>query len=102
MEPKIFRTNLEIFDKEKIENFIKENDIHHIYDASAYFTYKIIREYFDNNYTYYHLAHGPYLCYRSFFKPFRQYFEEELKVVFSHRFRSPYKPITLYLYQILL
>ena len=41
-EPKIYRTNLEIFDKKKVENFIKENDIHHIYDASAYFTYKII------------------------------------------------------------
>lgn len=34
--------------------------------------------------------------------PFRHFFEEELKVVFSHRFRSPYKPITLYLYQMLL
>ena len=101
-EPKIYRTNLEIFDKEKVETFIKENDIHHIYDASAYFTYKIINEYFDHNYTYYHLAHCAYICYRSFFKPFRHFFEEELKVVFSHRFRSPYKPITLYLYQMLL
>ena len=101
-EPKIYRTNTEIFDEEKIENFIKENDIHHIYDASAYFTFKIILEYFDHNYTYSHLAHSPYVCYRSFFKLFRQYFEEELKVVFSHRFRSPYKPITLYLYQTLL
>jgi len=101
-EPKIYRTNLEIFDKEKVENFIKENDIHHIYDASAYFTYKIIYEYFDHNYTYYHLAHSAYVCYCSFFKVFRHFFEEELKVVFSHRFRSPYKPITLYLYQILL
>ena len=51
---------------------------------------------------YYHLGHSAYVCYRSFFKPFRQFFEEELKVVFSYRFRSPYKPITLYLYQMLL
>ena len=101
-EPKIYRTNLEIFDKEKIKNYIKKNDIHHIYDASAYFTYKIIQDYFDHDYNYSHLAHCPYVCYRSFFKPFRQYFEKELKVVFSYRFRSPYKPITLYLYQILL
>ena len=100
--PKIYRTNAEIIDKDKVENFIKENDIHRIYGASVYFTYKIIYEYFDRNFTYYHLAHSAYICYRSFFKPFREFFEEELKVVLSYRFRSPYKPITLYLYQMLL
>ena len=63
---------------------------------------KFIYEYFDHNFIYYHLAHSAYICYRSFFKPFREFFEEELKVVFSYRFRSPYKPITLYLYQMLL
>lgn len=100
--PKIYRTNIEIIDKQKAEKSIQDNDIHNIYDASAYFTYKIIYEYFDRNFTYYHLAHCPYVCYRLLFEPFRQFFEEELKVVFAYRFRSAYKPITLYLYQMLL
>ena len=100
--PKIYRTNAEIIDKQKAENFIKENNIHNIYGASVYFTYQIIYKYFDHNFIYYHLAHSAYVCYRSFFEPFRQFFRKELKVVFSYRFRSAYKPITLYLYQMLL
>lgn len=100
--PKIFRTREEIFDKEKVEKIIKENDVHQIYTASVYYTYEIIKKYFDNNYKYYHLAHNAYVCYSSFFEPFRQFFQEELKVVFSHRFRCAYKPVTLYLYQNLL
>jgi len=100
--PKIYRTNYEIINMKKIDKVIKENDIHNIYSASIYFTYQIIHKYFDRNFTYYHLAHCAYVCYRSFFTPFRQFFEEELKVVFSYRFRSPFKPIPLYLYQTLL
>jgi len=100
--PKIFRTREEIFDINNIEKLIKDNDIHYIYGASVYFTYKIIKKYFDSNFTYYHLAHSAYVCYSSFFEPFRQFFKEELKVVFSHRFRCAYKPVTLYLYQMLL
>lgn len=100
--PKIFRTKEEVINIENVENFIKENNIHYIYGASVYFTYEIIRKYFDRNFIYYHLAHSAYVCYRSFFEPFRQFFQNELKVVFSHRFRCPYKPVTLYLYQMLL
>ena len=100
--PKIFRTNMEIIDKEKVFRLIQENNIHKIYGASVYFTYKIIKEFFDNNFTYYHLAHCAYVCYRSFFEPFRQFYQNELKVVYTYRFRCAYKPVTLYLYQMLL
>ena len=100
--PKIFRNNQEIFNLTKVNEFIKENNIHYIYGASVYFTDQIIKEYFDNNFIYHHLAHSGYVCYKSLFQPFRQFFEKELKVVFSYRFRCPYKPITLYLYQMLL
>ena len=71
-------------------------------NISVYLTNEIIKKYFDINFKYYNLAHCAYVCYRSFFEPFRQFFHEELKVVFSYRFRCPYKPITLYLYQTLL
>ena len=100
--PKIFRSNIETINKTKVDKFIKDNEIHHIYGASVYFTYQIIRKYFDNNFTYYHIAHNAYVCYRSLFEPFRQYFREELKVVYTFRFRCPYKPVTIYLYQMLL
>lgn len=100
--PKIFRSNEEIINKTLVKKLIEENNIHYIYRASVYFTYKIIKEHFDNNFTYYHLAHSAYICYKSLFEPFRNYFYEELKVVFSHRFRCAYKPVTLYLYQMLL
>ena len=100
--PKIFRTREEKINIENVKKIIKDNNIHYIYGASVYFTYEIIKKYFDNNFTYYHLAHSAYICYSSFFEPFRQYFKEELKVVFSHRFRCAYKPVTLYLYQMLL
>ena len=100
--PKIFRTREEIIDIKNVEQIINENDIHYIYGASIYFTNEIIKKYFDNNFKYYNLAHNAYVCYTSFFEPFRQFFKEELKVVFSHRFRCAYKPITLYLYQMLL
>ena len=62
-------------------------------------TYKIIKHYFDKNFVFNHVAHSAYICYRDLFDYFRKFFIEELKVVFSHRFRTPYKPITLYLYQ---
>ena len=100
--PKIFRSNIETINKTKVDKFIKDNEIHHIYGASVYFTYQIIRKYFDNNFTYYHMAHNAYVCYRSLFEPFRLYFKEELKVVYTFRFRCPYKPVTIYLYQMLL
>ena len=100
--PKAFRTREEIFNITNVEKIIKDNDLHYIYSASVYFTNEIIKKYFDNNFTYYHLAHSAYLCYSSFFEPFRKFFEEELKIVFSHRFRCAYKPVTLYLYQTLL
>ena len=100
--PKIFRTNKEKINITKVNNFIRENNIHYIYGASVYFTYKIIKKYFDFNFTYHHLAHSAYVCYRSLFEPFREFFKKELKIVFSYRFRCPYKPITLYLYQMLL
>ena len=100
--PKIFRAREEIFDINNVEKLIRDNDIHYIYGASAYFTFKIIKKYFDNNFTYYHLAHSAYVCYKSLFEPFRLFFKDELKVVFSHRFRCAYKPVTLYLYQMLL
>ena len=100
--PKIFRSNIETINKTKVDKFIKDNEIHHIYGASVYFTYQIIRKYFDNNFTYYHMAHNAYICYRSLFEPFRLYFKEELKVVYTFRFRCPYKPVTIYLYQMLL
>jgi hypothetical protein len=91
--PKIFRTREEIIDIKNVEQIINENDIHYIYGASIYFTNEIIKKYFDNNFKYYNLAHNAYVCYTSFFEPFRQFFKEELKVVFSHRFRCAYKPI---------
>ena len=100
--PKAFRAREEIFNIKNVEKIIKDNDLHYIYSASVYFTNEIIKKYFDNNFTYYHLAHSAYLCYSSFFEPFRKFFEEELKIVFSHRFRCAYKPVTLYLYQTLL
>jgi len=100
--PKIFRGNKEIINKTKVRYLIKENNIHYIYGASVYFTDKIIKKYFDKNFVYYHLSHCAYVCYQSLFEPFRQFFEKELKLVFSYRFRCPYKPITLYLYQMLL
>ena len=100
--PKIFRSREEIITKQNAETLIEENNIHYIYGASIYFTSQIIKKYFDINFIYTHLAHSPYVCYSSLFEPFRQFFQEELKVVFAHRFRSPYKPITLYLYQMLL
>ena len=100
--PKIFRTSEQIMDIKNVEKLIKENNIHEIYGVSVYLTNEIIKKYFDINFKYYNLAHCAYVCYRSFFEPFRQFFHEELKVVFSYRFRCPYKPITLYLYQTLL
>ena len=100
--PNIFRTMRISVKKRLASAIIKENNIHHIYYASVYFTTKIIRQYFDQNFKYYNIAHCAYVCYRFFFEPFRQFFENELKIVFSLRFRSPYKPVTLYLYQMLL
>ena len=100
--PKIFRSNKERINITRVKTLIQENNIHYIYGASVYFTNKIIKKYFDKNFIYHHLAHSAYVCYKSLFKPFRKFFKKELKVVFSYRFRCPYKPITLYLYQMLL
>ena len=100
--PNFFRTHQYNFNMDKIEKIIELNYIHDIYEGMIYYTNEIIKQYFDPNFTYYHIAHGPYICYRDLFEYFRQFFKEELRVVFAHRFRSPYKPITLYLYQTLI
>ena len=100
--PNFFRTHQYIFNINKIKRIIELNYIHDIYEGMIYYTNKIIKQYFDPNFIYYHIAHGAYLCYRDLFEYFRQFFKKELRVVFAHRFRSPYKPITLYLYQTLI
>ena len=100
--PNFFRTHRYSFNLHRIKTIIELNYIHDIYEGMIYYTNKIIKKYFDQNFVYYHIAHAPYICYRDLFEYFRQFFKNELRVVFSYRFRNPYKPITLYLYQTLI
>jgi hypothetical protein len=100
--PKIFRLHAPIINESRVKKVIRENKVHQIYDASVYFTDKVIKTYFDRNYTYYHLAHNAYVCYRDLFEPFRKFYETELRVDLAIRFRCAYSHITLYLYQMLL
>jgi len=96
--PKFYRGNKVIFNESQVKN-PKKNQI---YSKMAYTTNKIIKKYFDSNFIFYHILHCAYVCYRNYFEFFRQFFENELRFVFSYRFRSPYKPITIYLYQSLI
>ena len=100
--PKFYRLHKVIMNYTRINEVIEKNDIHDIYEGMVFNTYEIIKHYFKKNFIYYHVAHSAYICYRDLFDYFRKFFKKELRIVFSHRFRMPYKPITLYLYQSLI
>ena len=100
--PKFYRLHKVDMNYTRIKEVIEINDMHDIYEGMVFNTYKIIKHYFDKNFTFYHVAHSAYICYRDLFDYFRKFYQNELKIVFSNRFRSPYKPITLYLYQSLI
>jgi len=97
--PKIYKDKIHENKKENVDRIIRLNNIHEMFQASKYFTNEIIKEYFDENYEYRNLCHTGHVFYRDLMEPFRRLFKEELKVVLSDKFRSPYKLHAIYLYQ---
>jgi len=97
--PKVYQDALHENKKETVDRIIRLNNIHEMFQASKYFTEQIIKEYFDENYEYHNLCHTGHVFYRDLMEPFRRLFKEELKVVLSDKFRSPYKFHAIYLYQ---
>jgi len=95
--PKMYRNEnkLNISDIKVNEN-ISNNK--YAFVVNTFFT--LIRQYFDNEFTYYYLHHAPFFLYRDLYEPFRQLFKEELKKACAYRFRHHYKFQILYLYQI--
>ncbi|ORX42457.1 hypothetical protein BCR36DRAFT_400298 [Piromyces finnis] len=97
--PKVYRRHITKISREQVDRVIKDNDLHDIFQASKYFTRKIIREYFDRRFKFRDLYHTGHVFYRDLFEPYRQLFKEELKRVCSDRLRNPYKLQVIYLYQ---
>jgi hypothetical protein len=97
---KIYRNSPRTIDKKDIEKIIAENNIHEIFAASKYFTRKIAREYFDEDFEFCDLFHVPHVYYRDLMEPYRELFHEELKTNFANRFRNGYKFHTQYLFQV--
>jgi len=101
--PKFFKANYALkFNNNRIKEIIKKNIIKDSHYSTCYYTYKIIKKYFDKNFKYSYLHHSGYPFYRDLLEPFRQLFNEELKIAYSDRFRNPYKIQTIYLYQVFL
>lgn len=96
--PKIYRRAVTRLKKSKIDEIIRENNIHEIFTASKYFTSEIIKKYFDKNFKYRDLYHTVHVFYRDLFEPMRQLFYEDLRLTTSDRFRNAYKAQSLYLY----
>ncbi|ORX46143.1 hypothetical protein BCR36DRAFT_239941, partial [Piromyces finnis] len=97
--PKVYRSHIVELTKEKTDEIIKKNSVVQMFQASKYFTREIIREYFDPEFEYRYYLHTAYVIYRDLMEPFRQLFKEEIKPVCSDRFRNPFKPHLLYMYQ---
>ncbi|ORX56102.1 hypothetical protein BCR36DRAFT_581246 [Piromyces finnis] len=97
--PKVYRRHIADLEKSKIDEIIRLNMIHEIFQATKYYTREIIRKYFDKEFKYRDLYHTGHVFYRDLYEPYRQLFKDELKIVCSDRFRSPYKPQVIYLYQ---
>ncbi|OUM58891.1 hypothetical protein PIROE2DRAFT_15744, partial [Piromyces sp. E2] len=97
--PKIYR-NLNILhpNENKIKEYIATNKLS--FYCNVYFTYKLIREYFDDKFVYTYIHHAPFVLYRDLYEPYRLLFKEELKSRCAYRFRNHYKIQVLYLYQI--
>eukprot|EP00833_Pecoramyces_ruminatium_P006143 jgi/Orpsp1_1/1180175/evm.model.c7180000072391.1 len=77
------------------QNLLKKVNM---FQSMCYVTHELIKKYFDKNYKYYFLHHSAYVFYRDLMEPFREYFHEELKIQCSNKFRTWYKPHSLYLY----
>lgn len=90
---KLFKRTLK-----EVNKIISDNDPHTMYFSSIYFTKELMKKNFNNNIKYYLLYHQPYVYYRDLLEPFREFFKEELKDIFSVRFRDPHKFITQELY----
>ncbi|OUM66171.1 hypothetical protein PIROE2DRAFT_6700 [Piromyces sp. E2] len=97
--PKVYRRFVTNITSKRLDDIIKENNIHRIFQASKYFTREIVRKYFDENFKYRDLFHTGHVFYRDLYEPFRQLFKEELRSNCSNRFRNPYKFQIIYLYQ---
>ncbi|OUM58242.1 hypothetical protein PIROE2DRAFT_69985 [Piromyces sp. E2] len=97
--PKVYRRHIADLEKSKIDEIIRLNMIHEIFQATKYYTREIIRKYFDKEFKYRDLYHTGHVFYRDLYEPYRQLFKDELRIVCSDRFRSPYKPQVIYLYQ---
>jgi len=95
--PKIYRNiNKLNLTKEKVNGNILNVKM---FIATCYNTRELIKEYFDKNFVYYFLHHSVFVLYRDLYKPFRQLFQEELKVNYINKFRNHYEVQILYLYQ---
>ncbi|ORX41393.1 hypothetical protein BCR36DRAFT_311631 [Piromyces finnis] len=97
--PKVYRSRVLTLKKDVVDKVIEENDTRKMFLASKYFTREILREYFDPNFEYRYLLHTVYVIYRDLMEPFRQLFKDEIQLICSDKFRSPFEPHTLYLYQ---
>jgi len=96
--PKIYRNNNLLTITKRIfkKNISKKINI---FNSMCYRTREIINKYLDENFQYNYLHHYPYVFYRDLIKPFRKYFNEEIKLLCIEKFRSWYKFQTIYLYQ---
>jgi len=97
--PKIYRNIKRKIDVKEVERIVQSNNIHEIFQASKYYTRQAIRDYFDPDFEFRDLFHTVHVFYRDLFEPYRQLFAEELRNVYSNRFRHPTKVQTIYLYQ---
>ncbi|ORX76652.1 hypothetical protein BCR32DRAFT_329263 [Anaeromyces robustus] len=97
--PKVYRRYITKFNENKINQILEKNDMHEIFHVIKYSTYKLVKEYLYSNFKYRDLYHSGYVFYRDLFEPFRQLFEKELRPVCSDKFRNPFKPQVIYLYQ---
>jgi len=98
--PKVYRSYIVQLEKDKVDEVIKKKRVREMFYASKYYTRDIIRQYFDPDFEYRYLLHTVYVIYRDMMEPFRQLFKNDvIKLTCSDKFRSPFEPHTLYLYQ---
>ncbi|OUM63937.1 hypothetical protein PIROE2DRAFT_9469 [Piromyces sp. E2] len=97
--PKVYRSYIVDLNKKLVEKIIRRNNVREIFYASKYFTREILRKYFDPSFEYRYLLHTVYVIYRDLMEPFRQLFRKEIRLICSDKFRNPYEPHSLYLYQ---
>ncbi|OUM63912.1 hypothetical protein PIROE2DRAFT_69323 [Piromyces sp. E2] len=97
--PKAYRSYIVELTREKTDEVIKKNKVVQMFQASKYFTREALRKYFDPEFDYRYCLHTAYVIYRDMMEPFRKFFEEEIKLTVSDKFRSPYETHMLYMYQ---